>query len=380
MPSPVVRRVGRVLVATGIAVLTLLVAVVALLQVPAVAGWVANRLQALVPLAPGYAIEVGAAGGNWLTGLRLQDLSLRRGGSELARIERLEARYDPRDLRGPDRRLRELVVDGGTIVATRERGGWDIAGALQTSGDTAAAGGDFTVDRLVIRRLDVSARLARDSVARARGLALRGRDLVIGDTLLLTMDSLGAQVAPPGEPALWFSLTAAGAATPEAFRLDPLHITSHRSDIAGRAVVPRSFDVPRMAERLDVRLEARPLALADLASVYAGVPPEGEVRLDASASAKGRLVTARLAARLDQGTLELEGGTVLGRGAPAVYQLRGQVRSLDPSRLHRSAPIGVVNGEVEADLRGETLALADGSAALRLRGSRLGETDLRSLD
>ena len=194
------------------------------------------------------------------------------------------------------------------------------------------------------------------------------------------MDSLHASIAPPGDPPLWFDLAAGGAATAEEIRLDPFRIKSHRSDIAGRVVLPRNFDNPRIAERLDVRLEALPLALADLASVYPGVPPDGEVRIEATASARGRLVTAQLAARLDPGTIELEGSTVMGRGAPAVYRLHGEVRGVDPSRLHRSAPLGVVNGEVEADLRGETLPLADGSASLRLRGSRVAETELRDLD
>jgi translocation and assembly module TamB len=365
----------------GISILVLVVAVVALLQVPAIATWAANRVLGLVPLSPGYALEVGGVTGNWLTDLNLVDLSLRRGSRELAHIDRVEIDYALPELRGPDRRLHRLVVDGGRVVARRTREGWDIAGAFRTSGDTAGGGGgDLIVDRIIVSRLDIAAQLAPDSVARAEDLALRGRDLVVGDTILLTMDSLGAEIAPPGEPALWFSLAASGAATPEAFRLDPLRLSSHRSDIAGRAVIPRSFDDPRLAERLDIQLEARPLALADLASVYPGVPPEGELQLEAGASARGRLVTAQLAARLDEATIQLEAGTVVGRGAPAVYQLSGEVRGLDPSRLHRSAPMGTLNGEIEADLRGETLALADGSASLRLRSSRVGETDLRRLD
>jgi translocation-and-assembly-module (TAM) inner membrane subunit TamB-like protein len=380
MMSPIVRRLARGLVAAAIAILTLVVAIVALLQIPAVATGATRRLLTLVPLNPGYRLEVGRVSGNWLTGLQLEQVRLSRGARELALIERLRVHYDPRQLRGPDRRLRELVVDGAHVVARRERDGWDIANAIRTSADTTSAGGDFVIDRLTVRRVEVAARLAPDSTARVRGLALDGRDLVVGEAVLLTMDTVRASVAPPGEPPLWFEVAAAGAATAEEIRLDPLRIESHRSEIAGRVVLPRSFDDPRIAERLDVRLQALPLALADLASIYPGVPPEGDVRLEATASAEGRLVTARLAARLDPGTIELEGGTVVGRGAPAVYRVHGEVRDLDPSRLHRSAPIGQVNGELEADIRGETLPLADGSASLRLRGSRFGETDLRDLD
>lgn len=380
MQSPVVHRLTRALAIAGISILTLVVAIVALLQIPAAATWVTGRLLGLVPLNPGYALEVGRVSGNWITGLQLEAVVLRRGSRELALVERLRVSYDPRELRGPDRRLRELVVDGANVAARRERGGWDIANALQSSDDTTSAGGDFVIDRLTVRRVEVAAQLAPDSTARVSDLTLDGRGLVVGDPVLLTMDTLRASLSPPGEPPLWFDLAAAGAATAQEIRLDPLRIKSHRSDIAGTVVLPRSFDDPRIAERLDVRLEALPLALADLASVYPGVPPEGNVRLEATASAAGRLVTAQLAARLDPGTIELEGSTVLGQGAPAVYRLHGEVRDLDPSRLHRSAPIGVVNGQVEADLRGETLPLADGSASLRLRGSRFGDTDLRDFD
>nr|AHN97869.1 hypothetical protein [uncultured bacterium lac127] len=379
MPSPV-RRLRRLLPTVGITILAIVVAVVALLQVPPVATWAVNRLVSIVPLNPGYALEVGGVGGNWLSGLWLQDVVLRRGTRVLARIERLGASYSLLQLRGPDRRLRELTVDGGTVATRREASGWDIARALRSSSDTAASGGAFIVDRLTVRRLDIAAQLAPDSVARARGFTLLGRDLVLGDTLLVTMDSLGTEFAPPGEPALWFTLAAAGAATPEVFRLDPLRISSHRSEIAGHAVLPRSFDVPRMADRLDVKLEARPLALADLASVYPAVPPEGELTLDAGATGKGRLVTAQLAARLDSAVIDLEGSTVVGRGAPAVYRVRGEIIELDPSRLYRSAPIGAVNGKIEADIRGETLSLADGNASVRLRGSHFANTDVRDLN
>ena len=379
MPSPIVRRITRVLAFTGIAVLTLVVTIVALLQVPAVATWVARLALGSVPLSPGYAIEVGRVSGNWFTGLRLENVRLRRGSRELALIESVAASYDPLQLRGPDRRLKALVVDGGRVAARRERDGWDLANALEPSTDTNSAGGDFSIDRLTVRRIEVAAQLAPDSTALIRGLVLEGRELVVGDPVLLTMDSLRAALAPPGGPPLWFDLAAAGAATAEEIRLDTLRLTSHRSAIAGRLTLPRSFDDPRIAERLDLKLQALPLALADLASVYPGVPPEGDLRLDANASADGRLVTARLAGRIDKGLIELEAATVVGQGAPAVYRMHGKVRDLDPSRLHRSAPIGVLNGEIDADLRGETLPLADGKASLRLRGSRVADTELRDL-
>ena len=89
MPSPFVRRAGRVLAIAGVSLLTLVVALVALLQIPAVVTWATNRLLTLVPLNPGYALEVGGVTGNWLTHLGLHRVSLRRGARELASLQRV---------------------------------------------------------------------------------------------------------------------------------------------------------------------------------------------------------------------------------------------------------------------------------------------------
>ena len=182
MPSPLVRRIGRRLAAFGIAILTVVVAVVALLQVPAVAAWAVNRLVALVPLSPGYSLQIGGVSGNWLTGLQLRQVVLRYHRRELVRIERLGASYNPLHLRGPDRRIRSLTVAGGAVVARRDAEGWDIARAIRSTPDTTGGGGgDLMVDRLTVRGLDVAAQLAPDSVARAKGFALSGRELIVGD-------------------------------------------------------------------------------------------------------------------------------------------------------------------------------------------------------
>ena len=140
MPSFLARRAGRVLAIVGISVLTLVVAILALLQIPALATWAANRLLGVVPLSPGYSLEVTRVSGNWLTGLELEGVRLRHRSRELALVEHLRLRYDPRELRGPNRRLRELVVDGARLAARRERNGWDVANALRSSRPTRRPG------------------------------------------------------------------------------------------------------------------------------------------------------------------------------------------------------------------------------------------------
>src|SRR5437867_1101709 len=88
MSSSVVRRWTRPLAIIGISVLTLVVAVLALLQLPPVATWVARRLVTVVPLNPGYHLEVGRVSGDWLHRLALDEVRLVRNDRELARVDR----------------------------------------------------------------------------------------------------------------------------------------------------------------------------------------------------------------------------------------------------------------------------------------------------
>src|SRR3712207_2964726 len=99
MSSPV-RRWARPLAIAGTCLLTLVVAVLALLQLPPVATWVMRRVVSVVPLNPGYGLEVGSVSGDWLHRLVLDDVRLVREGRELARVDRLQARYDLREVRG----------------------------------------------------------------------------------------------------------------------------------------------------------------------------------------------------------------------------------------------------------------------------------------
>src|SRR5882724_1883891 len=134
-----------------------------------------------------------------------------------------------------------------------------------------------------------------------------------------------------------------------------------------------------MVDLLDVRLAARPLDLSDLAALVPSVPPTGKLRFDARAGAEGGLVTAHLAATLDQARLTFDGGTRLQRGRPTSYQLHGVIDSLDPSRLHTTAPAGMLSGRLDADVDGP-LPQANGSARLRPGRSKLGSTVGRGLD
>jgi translocation and assembly module TamB len=379
MSSPAERRWTRPLAATGIILLTLLVGILALLQLPPVATWVVRRLVTVVPLNPGYRLEVGRVSGDWLHRLVLDEVRLIRDDRQLARVDRLKVGYDPRHLRGVAPRIRELTVEGARAVARREGDNWDLASALRRSADTTGSGGGFTVERLDLRDVELVAELAPDSALRVRGLNLHARDLVIGPQVLVQVDQLNAAVAPPGS-GRWFAVATRGAATRDEFRFNPVRIQTEQSHVAGWVVLPRRLDDLRLVDRLDLGVKTMPLALADLAAVVPVVTPEGDLRLEARAEGNAAgLVTARLGARLDEATLRLSGAAAIAKGA-VDYRLNGTIRRLDPSRLYKAGPSGSLNGKVEADLKGSTLARADGRVDFRLTPSRLAGTALDRLD
>jgi autotransporter translocation and assembly factor TamB len=372
-PRRWLRRAGM-----GVVVLVgLIAALVGLLQLPPVATAVVRKLLTLAPLNPGNRLEVGRVSGNFLVGLTLDDVRLRQAGRELARIRRLRVAYRLPRLRPPASRIDELDVEGAEIGARRQAQSWDLLAVLRKSADTAGSG-EIAITRLRLRDARLAAELSPDSVVRARNFDLVAHDLVLGRTTLVAIDSLGVLVQPPASDR-WYVITTRGAVTAEEIRFDPFRIHTELSNLSGRAVVPRSFDDARLVDRLDVRLVGRPLDLADVAPLAPSVPSHGQLQLDGTAKGDGDLVTAHLAATLDQATLALDGGTRIVRGRAASYRAHGVIHHLDPSRLNRSAPAGSVNAELDADLDAPA-AQANGSARVRLEHSRIGATLLRRLD
>ena len=363
----------------AIGLLTLVVTILALLQLPPVATWVMRRVITVVPLNPGYELEVGSVSGDWLHRLVLNDVRLVRNSRELARAERLKAEYDLRQLRGSETRLQQLSVEGARVLARRQGDSWDLANVLRRSEDTTTGGGGFRIERLELRDLEFVAELSADSAVRVRGLALRGRDLVIADDVVLDIDQLNAAIAPPGTTR-WFAVSTRGAVTAEELRLDPLRVQTEQTRLAGRLVLPRDLDDARLLDRLDVQLKATPLALTDLAAVVPAVTPEGEVHLEARATGnQDGLVTASLSARLDEATLTMEGVAPISNER-ADYRVRGTLRRVDPGRFLQGAPAGSLNGRVEAELEGPSLARSNGHMQLRLTPSRFAGTAVERLN
>ena len=367
------RIIGRVV--TGLVIL--LAIVVGLLQLSPVATWTVRRLIGLVPLNPGYRIEVGRVTGNWFGGLVLADVALFRGSRELARAERVSARYTVGELRGSPTRVRELDAEGVRATARREGETWDLANALRKSTDTTKGKG-FAVGVIDVRDAALAAEFSPDSVARLRGLTAQFRNLDVGEQVTARVERLNFALAAPRSP-VWFAVATRGDLSGDVLHLEPVRIQSERTSIAGTLTLPRRLDDERVLDRLDLRLAARPLALADLATMVPSVAPEGTIDLDASASARGGVVTSRLDAGLGKGKVAVTASTHLDRGKPRGLQIHGTLQRVDPTSLSSKAPAGSINGTVDADLEG-ALDSATGTADVRVRDSRIGTTPLERLD
>ncbi|HET7427013.1 MAG TPA: hypothetical protein VFJ50_08220, partial [Gemmatimonadales bacterium] len=355
-PRRWLRRAGM----AGVVLVAIVAGLVALLQLPPVATAVVRKLLTLAPFNPGNQLEVGHVTGNFLRGLTLEEIHLRQGSRELAYVRRLSVRYRLPSLRPPATRLDEMAIDGGRIAARRQGDTWDLADVLRKSTDTTSRGGGLVIGSLGVRDLAVTAELGPDSLARARVQELAIKDLVLGQVTQLKIDALRLAVQPPTSDR-WLGLATRGAVTGDEIRLDPLRMFTETTDLSGRLVVPRRFDDARHVDRLDIRLLAQPLDLADLAGLMPAGPGTGLLRFDARANGEGDMVTAHLAAALDRGRLTLDGGTRLDRGKPTSVRLHGVISELDPAKVSASAPAGELNATVDADMRG-ALRTADGSA------------------
>ena len=127
--------------------LTVVVVLVGLLQLPPVATVVTRRLLTLAPLNPGNRLEVGRVSGNFFSGLTLEDLRLRQSGRELGRIDRLRVAYHLTRLRPPESRIDALEIEGARLEAHRRGDTWDLLDVLRKSADTTGGGG-LTIGRV----------------------------------------------------------------------------------------------------------------------------------------------------------------------------------------------------------------------------------------
>jgi translocation and assembly module TamB len=364
----------------------------------AAARWLAQTANPL----PGTQLSVGRAAGTWWGGLRLTNVTLTRPDSstgrpvQMAHVDTLSARYRLLPLLQNRLHLTSVAVDGPSVTARQAAdSSWDW-GRLLAADPAAAEAPDTSaglavqVDRLRLSGGAVTAAFyagGRDSTARVRALDLRARALAIDTATTVRLDTLGLAAQLPGR-APDLTMTARGALTPAAARLDTFRLDSPRSRVWGGGRVPRT---PAAGDRGALRLRAAPLALADLTPLLPGlaVDPAETVRLDLRLGGTPDRLTARADARFSGGgTLTATGAatprTTGGPGqGPLQYRLDARLRQLTTSLLGPpDAAQNRLSATLSADLQGPALTALDGPVALRLSDTRWGplRADTLTLD
>ncbi|MDX1547126.1 MAG: translocation/assembly module TamB [Rhodothermales bacterium] len=327
------------------------------------------------------ALQIGRIDGNWLTGLRLYDVTLVQGGeNRLAHADTLRLRYRLLSLLGGTIHVREAVAAGLDVEMTQQPDStWDLLSVLRqdtTAADTSA-GFAFVVDRLRLRNSTFTAHFynpRRDSTLRVQNLAagLDSLRLGGGGDVALVVDHLRAGLQPPGQDYV-ADLRAEGRLVDGRLTLKEFAYQSPRTDLTAEGTAALPNDTQDTVHAIDFRVRAAPVALADLHPFVPALDSTGTATLDARLTGTTQNLTVALDGALSDGaTLDLDATFALGEGV--AYQLDGRVQDLDPNFFLADdfAPTRL-SGTVRADLRGDSLEVLDGTARLRLTDARYGE-------
>ena len=334
--------------AIGVALFALLLL---MLQVPRFSTWLANSVLQRVSFLSGATLAVGEVRGNWLTRLDLRDLRMTRGDTTLVTADTLRIGLRPWHLLAQRVHMTHVEIVNPAVTSK-------IAVARQEERDRPSLtpedvlrGRFYTGPTLLVDRLDVrGGRYALSAGADSTGsrideVSIAARDVVLGNTLAVGLDSLALRYIPKGAgaaDAIRFVLVASvGESGLEVRRLG---LRGPSSAATGKANV--ALAAPDSTSALEIELHADPLVLSDLALFLPGQEWEGDVTADVvlrgarldrlSGSVRMRFTEARLRG-VDFGPTDLQADFADGRaalevattweGAPA--RVRGWARPLD---------------------------------------------------
>ena len=334
----------------------------------------------------GARLEVGGARGTVFTRLALFDVRLvRDDGVRLVHVDTLAARYRLWPLLRKELHLDTLAVVRPVVTMRQAADAtWDLVNVLpaDTTADTTATAFRIRLDAATLRDGSAGARFfapGRDSVLDVAALALRLRDVRLGEQTAFTLDTLTARFTPPGsrrEARVHLGAKAAdGRLAVAGFEL-----ASEESRVAARGSLPWP-GATSPADSLAFVLTARPLAFRDLAPFVPVLDPGGAVEAEVRVGGTMRRTDLDLDARFaDGGRLTLRGALTPDLAAPVV-RLEATARRLDLRNFAAGNPLGSVNADVALDLAGPAPDSLSGTARAvlfdsRLSGRRLARTTL----
>ena len=384
------RSVLRLIIRSiGILVVALLV-LIGLLLVAIQTNWGAGRfgdfIVGLVNPIDDAVTEYDAISGTFITGVEWQNLRMYRVTESdtvlLARVDTLRLRYNLLSLLWGKVHVREILLSEPYLVARQQSdGSWDLLEpflADTTVADTLekTRAFDFQVDEVRITGAALNAwywPLEADSLLRVRDLNLQARNIFIGESQIVPLDSLSGRFNLSSEPG-WISLRLGGALLADRVAVRYLSLTSPRSDVAASGVISLGRREGATDEGdMDFTLAASPLALDDIRPFVPALKAGVNLNLDLQLGGTADLIQLNG----DADVTGAGGFSVQGVVSPGdrqvVYDLEGQFRAFDPGALVGLDQATRLNGTFDVDLKGLTTKQLSGSAVLRLDESGYGE-------
>jgi autotransporter translocation and assembly factor TamB len=319
-------------------------------------------------------LAIGRIHGSIWSELTVDDITLTYRGERIAHIERLRAAYGILSILQNTIDLTHLDISGLELSAKQDEDGkWNAVEALASARPEARTqNGGKTRFRVLIR--EVSLGRGSINVTRANSetyalddAGLGGSIYILQDGLRVKLDSLWGHVSgpqlPPGD--LFATLTYETALHPSSVKIDVVKIDTHDSHLQLTGAV-----TDLAALKMDVRLEAKEIGGADIATVAKQWSPHANI--SGTVRIQGTRPDLHLTLALNAANAKIRGDvhTDISKREPR-YRGSVDVLDLNPQQLLTiKTTSGVLNASVRGQGTGTSVAGFDGHVGLRV--ARLG--------
>lgn len=313
--------------------------------------------------------NVERVGGSIWGDLTVSGVRLRYQGSEIARIQHVEARYELFPLLKGMVKITRLQLAKPVIrVAQDEAGKWNLLQALATSG--SADGAAVSLDSLVVRQGELDVALAADPAGPYRfdNVALEAGIKVSANGLIVAVRQISTDIAAPELPPLKAEavLGYQDVSVPATVELRKLSLTGPMSELRAAGGIS---DLEKLDTRLTVFIDR--LAAQDVARIMPGFPLKADVsgRIEIGGPLADLKAFAVLAAADAEVRAQIQGD--FSRVSPR-YGATVALSGFDLQRLIDIEDIaGIVDGDLTISATGATRRDLQARTKLKVKGLRV---------
>lgn len=361
-PAQRLRALLRWLAGTVVALLLMVGALLALLQVDAIttrtAAWAIARA-----LPSGASISLTRASGSVVRTLRLDSLRIHDSdGSVVLHVSRVELRFQLTRLLKRDVHITDAVLEGlRATIARRNDSTWALFPRIPAEPvlpDTDSSRWRIRVDKLSLVDGALAAVELNGERHRVDDLALLAQDLRVGDDFRGTLDSLSGRLALAGHENQSGLVRARLAWNKTRVSVDTLLLLTTGSRLSAQGVLPLAGDDVISSETRFVA-SLHPVTLDELTPF---IPVIGggafSANLEAVGDSSGALHFTLAVVAPDSGRVHLRGRTRFGSAADSSaadtrLAVEGEISAFNlASVLATSRVSGVLTGTVRGDLAG----------------------------